>query len=37
MKTLEDERKNGINDYPIRFLWNALIAGIIFQHPSINC
>jgi hypothetical protein len=36
MKVLEAERKNGRNDYPIRFLWNVLIAGIIFQHSSIN-
>ncbi len=36
MNILEDERKNGRNDYPIRFLWNSIIAGIVFQHTSIN-
>ena len=36
MKVLEKERKNGRNDYPIRPLWNAMIAGIVFQHISIN-
>ena len=36
MIILERERKNGRNDYPIRFLWNSIIAGIIFQHQSIN-
>lgn len=36
MQFLETERKNGRNDYPVRFLWNVIIAGIIFQHPSIN-
>ena len=36
MRALENERKNGRNDYPIRPLWNAMIAGIVFQHQSIN-
>lgn len=36
MLILERERKKGRNDYPIRFLWNSIIAGIIFQHQSIN-
>ena len=36
MQLLENERKNGRNDYPIRPLWNALIASIVFQHVSIN-
>ena len=36
MQVLEKQRKNGRNDYPIRALWNSIIAGIIFQHSSIN-
>lgn len=36
MRALESERKNGRNDYPIRVLWNSIIAGIVFQHSSIN-
>ena len=36
MNALEEERKNGRNDYPIRALWNSIIAGIVFQHSSIN-
>ena len=36
MRILETERKNGRNDYPVRFLWNVIIAGIVFQHQSIN-
>ena len=36
MQSLEKERKNGRNDYPIRSLWNSIIAGIVFQHSSIN-
>ena len=33
---LEKERKNGRNEYPIRAIWNTFIAGIVFQHPSIE-
>lgn len=35
MQTLEQNRGRGRNDYPIRALWNSLLAGIVFQHPSI--
>jgi hypothetical protein len=31
---LEQRRGRGRDDYPIRPMWNAVIAGIIFQHPS---
>lgn len=31
---LEKQRGRGRNDYPIRPMWNALIAGIVFQHKS---
>ena len=34
--TLEKRRGNGRDDFPIRAMWNALIAGIVFQHPSIE-
>lgn len=33
---LEVMRGNGRDDYPILPMWNALIAGIVFQHPSIE-
>lgn len=32
---LEKYRGRGSNDYPVVAMWNALIAGIVFQHPSI--
>ena len=33
MELLEKKRK-GINDtYPLRACWNALIAGVVYQHP----
>lgn len=31
---LEQRRGRGRDDYPIRSMWNAVIAGIVFQHPS---
>ena len=31
---LEEARGKGRNDYPIRACWNALIAGVVFQHAS---
>ncbi len=36
MQTLEAERGNGRDDYPIRAMWNSLLAGIVFQHPSVE-
>lgn len=35
MQLLENKRSKGRNDYPVRYLWNAVIAGIVFQHESI--
>jgi hypothetical protein len=31
---LEKKRGRGRNDYPIRPMWNAVLAGVVFQHPS---
>ncbi|GAW92753.1 IS4-like transposase, partial [Calderihabitans maritimus] len=36
MRKLERKRGKGRNDYPIRAVWNSIIAGIIYQHPSIE-
>lgn len=36
VKYLEVMRGNGRDDYPIRPMWNAVIAGIVFQHPSLE-
>jgi len=33
---LEQERDRGRDRYPIRAMWNALIAGVVFQHPSVE-
>ncbi len=34
MQKLERKRGLGRNDYPVRAMWNALLAGIVFQHVS---
>ena len=36
MLALESARGNGRDDYPVRAVWNSLLAGIVFQHPSIE-
>jgi hypothetical protein len=33
---LEKNRENGRDDFPVRPMWNAVIAGIVFQHKSIE-
>jgi hypothetical protein len=35
MEVLEGHRDRGRNDYPLRPMWNSLIAGVVFEHPSI--
>jgi len=36
MQKLEKIRDKGRNKYPIRATWNSILAGIIYQHDSIN-
>lgn len=36
MKALEAERKGRRDDYPIRAVWNSILAGIVYQHASIE-
>lgn len=36
VRLLEAERFRGRNDYPIRAVWNSILAGVVFQHPSIE-
>lgn len=31
---LEQRRGRGRDDYPVRPMWNAVVAGVVFQHPS---
>lgn len=34
MVDLERRRGKGRNDYPIRAMWNSILAGVVFQHAS---
>lgn len=34
MQKLEQKRGKGRDDYPVRAMWNAVLAGIVFQHDS---
>jgi len=36
MQALEAHRGRGRDDYPVRPMWNSVIAGIVFGHPSIE-
>ncbi|WP_035180243.1 transposase, partial [Heyndrickxia coagulans] len=36
MQSLEKKRGKGRNDYPVRAMWNSILAGIVFQHESIE-
>lgn len=36
MKSLEATRGNGRNDYPIRAVWNSILAGVVFTHPNVE-
>jgi hypothetical protein len=31
---LEKRRGKGRDDYPVRPMWNLVLAGVVFQHPS---
>jgi len=34
VRLLEKERGQGRNDYPVRAMWNGLLAGLVYQHPG---
>jgi len=36
MKKLEEHRKWGRDDYPIRAVWNSVLAGVVYQHGSVE-
>ena len=36
LSALEQRRGRGRDDYPIRAMWRALIAGMVFQHVSVE-
>ena len=36
MVKLERQRGRGRDDYPVRAMWNSVLAGIVFEHESIE-
>jgi hypothetical protein len=36
MRLIEKERGRGRDDYPVRAVWNSILAGVVYQHPSIE-
>jgi len=36
MEKLEKHRKWGRDDYPIRPVWNSVLAGMVYQHESVE-
>lgn len=36
MRALSKIRGNGRNDHPIRAMWNSILAGIVYEHVSIE-
>ncbi len=36
MRKLESKRRNGRNDYPVRAMWNSMLAGVVFDHERIE-
>ncbi len=36
MQKLEKERGKGRDDNPVRAMWNSVLAGIVYQHESME-
>ncbi len=36
MRKLEEERGKGRDDYPVRAVWNSMLAAVVYQHQSIE-
>lgn len=36
MQTLETERKGRRDDYPVRAVWNSVLAGVVFEHKGVQ-
>ncbi len=35
MRKMEAFRAKGRDDYPVRAVWNSLLAAVVYQHPSV--
>lgn len=36
MRVLEEQRGKGTDDYPVRPTWNSVLAGVVYQHDSVE-
>lgn len=36
MRFLEAQRGHGRDEYPVRAVWNSVLAGVVYQHPSVE-
>ena len=36
MEHLEKDRGRGRDEYPVRAVWNSILAGVVFQHDSVE-
>ena len=36
MLLLEEERDRGRNEYPLRAVWNSVLAGVVYEHVSVE-
>jgi hypothetical protein len=36
MRVLEEERYRGRNEYPVRAVWNSVLAGVVYEHASVQ-
>lgn len=36
MERLEERRGRGRNEYPVRAMWNSVLAGVVYQHPTVE-
>jgi hypothetical protein len=36
MQHVERERFRGRDDYPVRAVWNSILAGVVYQHPTVE-
>ena len=36
MRVLEKKRGAGRDDFPVRVMWNSVIAGIVYQHTGVE-
>ncbi len=36
MRVVEEERGKGRDDYPVRSVWNSILAGVLYEHKSVQ-